>query len=208
MHERDRTSAPLVCGDPSQIAGVGDTRPWQTPVWNSWCAHKRLHETYRCVAKIYNGILRELRTATPSVQTFWKFKRCRAWTVKQSEADVRRVFREHPQTTVLTCKIAGGAELNDICIRVKFPRREPLAIVHADVEANPANYSRSTYKPLEEVRSHLVPLHAGMHVFLTRNVRKDIDFVNGMHVVVESWNPQNMFCQSCHIDEQKYRRVA
>ena len=103
---------------------------------------------------------------------------------------MRRVFLEHPQTTVLTCTIAGGAELNDICIRLKCPRSEPLAIAHADVEAKPANYFSSTYKPLEEVRPHLVPLHVGMHLLLTRHVKKDVDIVNGMHAVVESWNTQ------------------
>ena len=155
--------------------------------------------------KIYNDILREQCTAAPSVRTFWKLKWRRAWTVKQSEADVRRVFRQHPQTTMLTCTIAGAVELNNICIRAKFPRREPLAIVHADVEANPAKYFRSTYKPLGEVHPYLVSLRARMHIFLTRNVRKDVDFVNGMAAVVESWNAQNGFVTAITLTN---RRIA
>ena len=83
------------------------------------------------------------------------------------------------------CTVAGAAELNDTCIHVKCTRHENLAIVHADVEANPAHHFRSTHKPSGEVRPHLVSLHARMHMFLTRHVRKDVHFVNGMHAVVE-----------------------
>ena len=48
-------------------------------------------------------------------------------------------------------------------------------------------------KPFVEVRPHLVSLHARMHIFLTRNVKEDVDVVNGMDAVDESWNAQNCF---------------
>ena len=172
---------------------MGDTWPWQSLVWNSWCAHKELHETYRFLTKSTTTFFVNCARPHPVCEHFG----CSSRGAERGQLNNRKqmcdVSREHPQTTMLTCTIMDAWELNDICIRAKSPRREPLAIVHADVEANPANYFKSTYKPFEEVRPHLVPLHAGRHIILTRNVRKDVDFVREPQRAKGSW----LLCAKC-----------
>ena len=73
-------------------------------------------------------------------------KRRRAWTGKPTLEDGRHFLRQHPGTTMLTCTIAGAADLNDLCIAVHFPRRQALVCLHADVEANPKSYELGKLK--------------------------------------------------------------
>ena len=79
--------------------------------------------------------------------------------------------------------------LNTLAVQAKFPRREPLARIHGDVESNPDNYDRDG-KQLSAKR--LVPqtimIYKGLQVYLTRNKRKDLDFINGMQCTVEDYD--------------------
>ena len=59
-----------------------------------------------------------------------------------------------------------------------------------DLESNAANYdAEGALKVDEELLPLNVPIHKGMDVFLTKNVRKDVDFVNGMLAEVVTYNP-------------------
>ena len=53
-----------------------------------------------------------------------------------------------------------------------------------DVECNPDNYVQGALKPHAELAPSQVPIFKGMRVYLTRNVRKDVDYVNGMSCAV------------------------
>lgn len=56
------------------------------------------------------------------------------------------------------------------------------------MESHPQNYRDGKLKPLEELTPGELPIYIGMRVYLTRNVRKDIDFVNGMAATVEHYD--------------------
>ena len=103
--------------------------------------------------------------------------------------DIRRILIAHPETELLAVTREGAAILDDLALQAKFPRRQPLTVIPGDVESNPANYDRHhKLKPRKQLKPRSVPIHRGMQLYMTRNMRKDIDYVNGMRCVVEAWN--------------------
>ena len=70
-------------------------------------------------------------------------------------------------------------------------RRPALAPdLPGDLEANPANYDVEGKLLPDDVLQPLgVPIYKGMDIYLTKNIRKDVDFVNGMLAAVLSFNP-------------------
>ena len=66
---------------------------------------------------------------------------------------------------------------------LNFP---PRAIVDGDIESNPKNYEDGSLKPYDQLVSIQLPIYNGMRVCFTKNVRRDIDFVNGMGCTVET----------------------
>ena len=79
-----------------------------------------------------------------------------------------------------------------MALKALFPRHAALVTVKADVESNPENYDQvgnlveaSLRKPAD------LPIFKGAKVCFTRNVRKDIDFVNGMDAVVIAYHPRS-----------------
>ncbi len=58
----------------------------------------------------------------------------------------------------------------------------PLAILPGDPEANPSNFVGTAQTAWEPAA---VPIFIGMTVMLTRNINKEVDYVNGMSAVVE-----------------------
>ena len=70
-------------------------------------------------------------------------------------------------------------------------RRRPLIeALQGDLETNPRNYREQKLKPDEELEPLHFAVYKDMDVFLTKNVRKDINFVNGMLARVLNFNPQ------------------
>ena len=70
-------------------------------------------------------------------------------------------------------------------------RRRPLIeALQGDLETNPRNYREQKLKPDEELEPLHFAVYKDMDVFLTKNVRKDIDFVNGMLARALNFNPQ------------------
>ena len=61
-------------------------------------------------------------------------------------------------------------------------------MLDADVESNPANYHHGQLKQLNQLSPTQLPIFNGMHVYLTRNVNKENDFVNGMRAIVQNYN--------------------
>ena len=86
---------------------------------------------------------------------------------------------------MMTCTRRGAATLNSLCLKALYPKRSPKATLPGDPDSNPLNYqSREmvSSKPLE------VPIFIGMKIYLTSNVSKENDFVNGMLCTVEAFD--------------------
>ena len=96
---------------------------------------------------------------------------------------------KHPNTTIMTCTRRGAAKLNELALRAKFPRRNPETILDGDVETNPANYEAGgAMKPSKELVPQRLPIYKNMQVYLTQNLRKEADFVNGMLATVAEYD--------------------
>ena len=187
--ERDRIPALAFCGDRFQMAGMGDRRPWESRFWTSMCYKIQLHEFYRCQDKAFNSILASIRTAQPNRKILRMLRKKHAWRGSRPEvADIRKLFYQHPNTTVLTFTRSEASEINNLALQVKYPRRQPLAELRADLESNPDNYHCGSLKDTRQLQPYWMRVYPGMSIFLTKNVRKDIDFVNGMLATVETFD--------------------
>ena len=188
----DRVPALAMCGDKFQMAGYGDLRPWHSPRWRTTTFVTDLHQPYRCLDVRYNAILRTLRTCKPAAVskrhlTVGKIMRGRrAWPGDAPTVDdIRRVLREHPRTEILTCTRLGAHTINELAVAAKFPRRLPLATIDGDLEANPANYrSGRLLSDRGQLKALRVQVYRGMSLYITQNIRKDTDVVNGMKAKV------------------------
>jgi len=193
----DRVPAVTLLGDRFQMAGMGTGRPWHSPVWKKACFITKLVIPYRCKDPAYQRILNGIRTARPmerksgkgvSVTQLMRGGR-RAWRgAKPTVSAIRALLLAHPNTTMMAVSRRGAAELNDLAVTAKFPRRAPLATLPGDVEANPDNYEHGKLKNDARLKPLSLPIHQDMKVYLTRNVRKDVDFVNGMLATVEEFD--------------------
>ena len=89
----------------------------------------------------------------------------------------------------MTCTRAASAKVNQLATQVLFHDRhkQPLGRVPLDFEANEDNFGPSG--ELREGRLHAAQtdIFQGQRVFLTRNLDKDHDFVNGMAAIVDAF---------------------
>ena len=102
-----------------------------------------------------------------------------------------RLLHAHPNTTIVACSRAGAEEVNSCAVEALFEKRRRRPLIEAlqgDLETNPRNYCEHNLKPDEELEPLNFAVYKEMDVFLTKNVRKDIDFVNGMLAKVVSYN--------------------
>ena len=182
-------------GDRWQMAGFGDVRPWDTQLWRLATRVTTLHKPYRCQDPAFQEILDMLRTAKPEDAAWGKFKRTflrkqKAWAGNEpTMEDIRQLLIKHPSTTMLAVSREGANLLNDLAVQAKYPRRAPLITVAGDIESNPANYdANGKLKAKTRLEPLSVPIHAGMSLYMTRNMRKDTDYVNGMRCTVEAWD--------------------
>jgi len=96
-------------------------------------------------------------------------------------------LKRHPDTVFLANTRFGAAKINSLALEAKHPKKVPLVILAGDVESNPDNYHKGKLKDVKELKPMEFKIFKkGQPVYLTRNVRKDIDFVNGMKATVES----------------------
>lgn len=80
--------------------------------------------------------------------------------------------------------------MNEVALKALFPRHPPLVVLPADMDSNPENYDEAG-KLLTDVfalKPAQLPLFKGMRVVFTRNVRKDIDYVNGVDATVVAYH--------------------
>ena len=141
--QADNLPAVLMAGDELQMAGFGPTRAWHSPLWKRMIYRVKLHKTYRCKDPAFNRVLQELRTSRPGAKTLKWLQGRKAWAPPQTPSvdGIRKLLKAHPSTVVLTCTRRGAHKINELALRALFPRYDPLVVLPADVEANPANYA-------------------------------------------------------------------
>ena len=97
-------------------------------------------------------------------------------------------LKEHPTTDVLVVSRAGAEAVNDAVIAGKFPRHPPRAVVPGDVESFSKNYVHGELKANGDLKASKFPVFVGMKAYITKTLRKDLDYVNGMQVTVRGWS--------------------
>ena len=79
--------------------------------------------------------------------------------------------------------------VNDLAVEALHPRKKPLVELPGDIEANPGNYIGKALKEGVKLQPSTVPIYKGGKLYLTKNVNKEIDYVNGMQCTVQHWYP-------------------
>jgi ATP-dependent exoDNAse (exonuclease V) alpha subunit len=183
----------VLLGDPWQMSGLGEQRPWHAPTWKRTTFVTKLKKSHRVQGdRTFLETLDTLRVSKPDARLLRRLQRMRFRGGAVVDAvTVRRLLTKHRNTTLLTITRRGAHVVNVHALRAKFPRRRPLARIDADLEANPENFDPRTgslhtdHRKLKPLR---MPIHRGLAVYLTKNLRKDVDFVNGMSAVVEGYD--------------------
>ena len=171
---------------------------WQLPVVDkqaqrcecspAWATHVRVipfHEQVRCKCPALQQKLDVLRTGVPSMKFLKKkiLRGHRAWKTNEPTAwDIVELFREHDDTTVVTSTRKATATINQLAVEAFFEGRHktPLGTVGLDYETNVDNYdAKGKLKP-GRLEAAQTTVYEGMRVYLTQNVNKENDFVNGM----------------------------
>ena len=191
----DDVPAMAEMGDRWQMAGFGDQRPWDTRLWRQSTHTTRLHQPYRFEDQDWYKLLSDIRTAKPAGEVWTRLMRTvlrkqKAWRGHEPTVeDIRYVLNTHPDTTLLAISREGAGILDDLALQAKYPRRAPLVVLPGDVESYPANYdANGRLKSRRQLTARPVPIHRGMPLYMTRNMRKDLDYVNGMRCVIEDWD--------------------
>ena len=185
----DYLPALILLGDELQMGGFGEERPWHSKFWSRYTFRTRLHRVYRCKDEAFNRILQELRTSRPRADTLRWLQKRKAWAPPMAPTveGMQKLLKAHPDTTILTVSRLAMQTINDLALKALFPVFPPLATVEGDLEANPDNYVEGKLKeafllPLK------VPIFKGMRIVLTKTLRKDVDFVNGMDGIVKDFH--------------------
>ncbi|CAK0824368.1 unnamed protein product, partial [Prorocentrum cordatum] len=187
----EKVPALVFLGDKCQLPGVGETRPWESAAWpRPNCYHVKLDETRRCKEERFQHILDELRTSKPSKETLQNICRGhKAWKIgAPTPADLKTLFEKHPETRIVTCTRKGAATVNEAAIVALCGRKSPLGTLPGDVELNPENYWDGKFRTDRRPIPSAVPVYKKMQVYLTKNVRKEDDYVNGMLCEVENYH--------------------
>lgn len=188
----DYANCMVLSGDRRQMAGLGEARPWHSHLWRKATFSTELVELWRCKDPVFKKELGCLRTAMPletsarGVSVVSIMRHRRAWRGHfPTASDIDRILRTHPHTTLLAVTRKGAYLLNELALEVKFPGAVPLIILLCDVESFPDNYESG--KRINNLPQPM-PVFIGMLVQLTRNVNKDIDYVNGMIAEVTDYD--------------------
>ncbi|CAK0903522.1 unnamed protein product, partial [Prorocentrum cordatum] len=163
--------------------------------WGTWACPIEFHQVFRCKDEKLGDKLAVLRTSVPSKKVFRAIcsEAHRAWKTQEPTAwDVLELMRKtEEKTTIATCTRRGAAIVNALALQVLFVDRNKtkLADLPFDWDTNMENFDDdgdvvSDRAPVAE----RTPVYAGMRVFLTKNLNKRDDFVNGMQAAVEEYD--------------------
>ena len=187
----ERLPALIFLGDKYQLPGVAPVRPWESSAWQrSKVFFAQLTEVHRCKDPAFLEKLRALRTSRPPQRLLHDLCRGhKAWPGEEpSLQDLRKHLARFPNTTMVTCTKKKAARLNDLVLQLKHPRKAPLIVLPGDVEVNPDNYEAGRLREDRLPEPSKVPIYKGAQLYLTKNVRKKDDYVNGMLCYVEAWS--------------------
>ena len=193
-HAVDKLPALVFAGDKYQLPGIDPSRPWQSRAWNAMdLQFIELHDIFRADDDAFLRILDVLRTSMPTKQQLNTICRGRkAWQGEEpSAADLKRLLRDHPDAIFVAATKRGVATINRLALEALHPRAEPLAVIPGAFEDNPDNYDGGRLRADRRPTPTEVPIHRGVYLYLTRNVRKTDDYINGMRCKVLSWDEDN-----------------
>ena len=191
-----------------QLLGVGETRPWESSGWpRPHCFHVTLTETWRCKEQRYSDILDELRTSKPTKETLNKICRGhKAWKRgAPSPDDLKKLFEKHPDTTIVTCTRKGAAAVNGAALEALYGKKKPLTTLPGDPELNPDNFVEGKLRTDRRPTPSEVPIYKGMKLYITKNVRKEDDYVNGMLCTVQNYYPDQ---EMLYVTTKTKKRLA
>jgi len=176
-------------GDFYQLPGVEPTNVRDSRHWKSTLVEKiRLHILHRCKCKCLDRKLAILRTAKPTVKQLKFIKKDHKAPTRPhrsvyemnevpTPAEVAWILQETPQTTFLTVTRRAAGLLNEMAVNALFKDHEPLTTLPTDPESNTENYQGSKMIGKEPLES---PIYRGARVMLTKNLNKEVGYVNGM----------------------------
>ena len=178
-------------GDKYQLPGVAPVRPWESTAWQrNSVFFMKLTEVHRCKDPAFLEKLRALRVSQPSHQLLHDLCRGhKAWPGEEPTlSDLRLHLARFPNTTMVTCTKKKAARLNELVLQLKHPRKAPWTVLPGDVEVNPDNYEAGKLREDRAPKPSEVPIYKGIQLYLTKNIRKKDDYVNGMLCHVEAWS--------------------
>ena len=190
-HAADCLPALVFLGDKYQLPGVDEERPWESTAWKSTdLRFVELTEVFRCDDPAFLETLQLLRTAMPTETQLNAICRGhKAWLGEDPTAKaIGKLLREHPEATMVAATKQGVARINALALEALHPRAAPLATILGAFEDNPDNYVKGKLRTDRRPIPADVPVHRNVRIYLTRNVRKADDYINGMGCTVKSWD--------------------
>ena len=187
----DCLPALVFLGDKYQLPGVDPIRPWESAAWSvKNLSFVELHQIFRCDDPTFLETLQLLRTAMPTKLQLNNICRGRkAWQGDAPDvADIGRLLAQHPDATFVAATKTGVATINALAVEALHPRAQPLATIPGAFEDNPTNYVSGKLRDDRAPVPADVPVHRGLQLYLTRNVRKADDYINGMRCHVLSFD--------------------
>ena len=183
----DRVPALVFLGDKYQLPGVDPQRPWESAAWKS-CQTMELVKIHRSRDPAFLETLALLRSTMPTKTQLNRICRGRkAWSGDAPSAeDMARLLREYPQATHVAATRRGVAEVNRLALQALYAGAAPVARLPGTYEDNLDNYVAGRLRADRCPSPAEVPIHTGSRLYLTRNVRKADDFLNGMGCTVLS----------------------
>ena len=121
-------------------------------------------------------------------------KNHRAWKTQEPTGwDILETFRRHEDTTVVTCSRIGAATVNNLAAKAFFEDRHkrPMGTLPLDYEANPDNYTGAGRLKTGKLEPARREVYEGMRIFLSKNMSKEDDFVNGMAATVLGYDARS-----------------
>eukprot|EP00435_Cladocopium_sp_Y103_P016199 s3343_g4.t1 len=190
----DQLPCLVLLGDFWQLPVVDPKVPRcdESPAWQGHVKVIPFAEQVRCKDPKLQKKLDILRTAQPSMKQMKKLLRDhRAWKSNEPTAYDILDLRKQPDTTVVTCSRAACAKANLLAVEAFFEHchKQPLGNVLFDYEANLDNFDENNKLKSGRLRGAPTEIYEDMRVFLTKNLDKEHDFVNGMAAVVKAYDP-------------------
>ena len=193
----DQLPCLVLLGDFWQLPVVekGAARCDESEAWRSHVKTISFREQVRCECPVLQHKLDILRTNQPSMKQLKKkiLRGHRAWKTNDPTAyDILELFRHHDDTTIVTCSRQACAKANAIAVEAFFEHRHKRSIGNLpfDYESNLENYEPGGkgLKKAGALKGAPTDIYEGMRVFLTKNMDKEHDFVNGMLATVEHYD--------------------